>query len=275
MKPNGPATEARLRYRPPRPFCAGQRRIAHGLCATRRFGRSIRSCRANNATRLGRSQWRTTPDCAESHSKVLALFDLVESTSLKPSVQKVIQAGALANEVREVETPKLPFMTLIKDQHEELDRDVRCIIDFIARGTFGEVYRAFNLGALRQEAVKVVRLVNKQGLPLDDAERIERLRSQLDEAEIMLELGLHPNLVAIRGVLMLRAMQDANSEAVADNLYIFMDYVEGGMTLARCIEIVDMDLETKIFVSREVANGLVYIQQRFPNSKFIHWDVKP
>ena len=34
---------------------------------------------------------------------------------------------------------------------------------------------------------------------------------------------LHPNIVAIRGILFLRGMQDLNNEAVADNLYVFMD----------------------------------------------------
>ena len=67
---------------------------------------------------------RTPRDCAEDHSDVLGLFESVaKSTSLKPEVRAVIQEAALAatdNEVRIVETPRLPFMTLIKAQHEEL-----------------------------------------------------------------------------------------------------------------------------------------------------------
>ena len=145
----------------------------------------------------------------------------------------------------------------------------------VGKGTFGDVYEAYHPSAGRTDAVKVVRLVDRRGKPLDNAERIERLQSQVDEAEIMLELGLHPNIVAIRGILLLRSMQDSSGEAVADNLYVFMDYVQGGMTLAGCIEKVDMDIKTKIRVGRDVANGLVYIRQRFPNNKFIHWDVKP
>ena len=199
---------------------------------------------------------RTPLDCAEDHPDVEGLFKALPPPSFRVARQVAREMAQEMEEIAaQVEDPGLPTGTLIKNAHEELRSDVRCILEKIGNGTFGDVYKAQHPRAQRDEAVKVVRLVDRRGKPLDDAERIKRLQSQVDEAEIMLELGLHPNIVAIRGILLLRTMRDASDEAVADNLYVFMDYVEDGMTLARCIEKVDMHIETKIRVGREIGRA--------------------
>ena len=184
-------------------------------------------------------------------------------------------AAAAADDHVRVEHPKLPVMTKIEDQYGEDYVNARWIVKHVDNGTFGDVYEVYNPDAQCQEAVKVVRFVDRTGKPLGDAERVERLRSQLDEAEIMLKLGLHPNLIAIRGVCLLRNMHDATEDTIFDNLYVFMDYVEGGMTLAGCVKNLDTDLATKVGLGKGMAQGLKHIRQCFPNYKHTHWDHKP
>ena len=163
---------------------------------------------------------RTPRDCAEDHPMIEDLFEALPPPSSR--VAKEV-ARQMAQEMEQAEGHRLPTGTLIKDWHEELDDNTRWIQEYLGRGTFGHVYETYHPHAQRKEAVKVVRFVGRRGKPLEHAERIERLRSQLEEAEIMLKLGLHPSLVAVRGIFLLRAMQSSSGEPVADNLYIFME----------------------------------------------------
>ncbi|KAJ8608616.1 hypothetical protein CTAYLR_009166 [Chrysophaeum taylorii] len=96
------------------------------------------------------------------------------------------------------------------------------------------------------------------------------------EAETMLKLGTdrtHPNLVNVRDVYLLST---TGWTAVPSDLYIFMDYVQGGWTLKDWITLRGFDDDVTVArIALDVGRGLVHIRECFPKYEFTHWDLKP
>jgi len=119
-------------------------------------------------------------------------------------------------------------MWLLRESHRGGTDTQHVVIKQVGNGSFGDVYKALHLPSFEERALKVVRFIDRDGQPLPDPDRIARLKAYLQEAEIMFELELHPNIVGLRGVRLLRNVVGFEKSAIDDNLYISLDFASGG-----------------------------------------------
>ena len=88
----------------------------------------------------------------------------------------------------------------------------------LGRGSFGEVYAADDAvgGAARRRALKRVRYSNFEAAKRDDVER-----QHCEEALLMLQLGAHPNIVALHYCVV----------SDGDEFLMFLTLVDGAKSL--------------------------------------------
>ncbi|MCG7851495.1 MAG: protein kinase [Methanosarcinaceae archaeon] len=123
--------------------------------------------------------------------------------------------------------------------------DLYEVQDIIGEGGFGTVYKVYHKDWHTELAVKSP---NENTL----AER-EYLRRYLREAEVWIDLGLHPNIVSCYYVRDLGGIPR-----------IFMEYVPGGSLKDRISQ--GIDLKDALDLAIQICRGMAYAHKKKPHS---------